>query len=151
MSSFQKAFLDANLLVLLVVGSVDRRLIGSHRRVRQFTSNHYDVLLALLRNLKSVSVTPNTLTEASNLLEDTDDTRFLEELRYLIDQTEETVVNSRDAAHHRKFTRIGLADAALLEVVSGTSPLVTIDHELYGIASNKGQGAAINFWHYQSW
>ena len=149
--SFRRAFLDANLLVLLVVGSVDRNLIGSHRRVRQFTLEHYDSLLGLLKTLQCVSVTPNTLTEASNLLENPQDTRFLDELRNLIDNSEETVIDSRDAVRRGVFTRIGLTDAALLEVVSAANPLVTTDYDLWGLAVRRGESVAFNFWHRQSW
>ena len=64
-------FIDANLLVLLVVGSAGRDYISKHRRLRRFSKEDYDLLLRLIRKAKGtrrVFVTPNTLTETSNLL-----------------------------------------------------------------------------------
>ena len=146
-----RAFLDSNLLVLLVVGSVDRGLISRHRRSRRFGPDDYDRLLALLDPLDRVLVTPNTLTEASNLLSSSDDPRPMACLRALIEETEEIVVASRTATRNRMFARLGLTDAALLEAVSAETPLITVDFDLYGAALAKGEGVAVNFTHFQEW
>ncbi len=145
------AFIDSNLLVLLVVGSVDRGLISRHRRSRRFSPEDYDRLLALLEPLDRILVTPNTLTEASNLLSSSRDPRPMAYLRALIEKTEEIVVASRDAVQNRMFVRLGLTDAALLEVVSAETPLITVDFDLYGAALAKGEGVAFNFTHFQDW
>ena len=62
-------FIDSNLLVLLTVGSVGRDLIAKHRRLREYTAEDYGILVDLLSRFDQVFVTPNTLTETSNLLE----------------------------------------------------------------------------------
>ena len=145
------AFLDSNLLVLLVVGGVDRSLVSRHRRSRRFSPEDYDRLLALLEPLDKVLVTPNTLTEASNLLSSSSDARPMAYLRALIENTEEIVVASRIAVRNRMFGRLGLTDAALLEAVSAEAPLITVDFDLYGAALAKGERAAVNFTHFQDW
>ena len=61
-------FIDANLLVLLIVGSVDKRLIAKHRRLRGYSATDYETLIRLLPPVEQVFVTPNTLTETSDLL-----------------------------------------------------------------------------------
>ncbi len=61
-------FVDSNLLVLLIVGSVGKDLIEKHRRLRQFSVADYDTLADMISKVDRVFVTPNTLTEASNLL-----------------------------------------------------------------------------------
>ena len=61
-------FLDSNLLILLVVGSESRDLIPRHRRLQHYPSEDYDILLDILQDADQLFVTPNTLTEASNLL-----------------------------------------------------------------------------------
>ena len=61
-------FIDANLLLLLVVGSVNRDAIARHRRLREFTRDDFGILLNLINQVERVLVTPNTLTETSNLL-----------------------------------------------------------------------------------
>ena len=142
-------FIDTNLLVILVVGLVDRKLVGKHRRARTFTPANYDRLIVEIGDLP-VFVTPNTLTEASNLLKSSKDPRFLEHLRVLIEKSKEIVVASSIAARNRDFTRLGLTDTALLEIISAERPLFTVDHDLYSAALAKGEEAAINFTHLQS-
>ena len=145
-------FLDANLLVLLVVGSVDRELIAKHRRLRRFAAEDYERLLGLIARVERVFVTPNTLTETSNLLaqhRDPERSRFFDRLRFIIQESEEVVVASAVAATNRAFQRLGLTDAALLEVVTAETPLVTVDLDLYLAALAKDPYAAVNFTHLQ--
>lgn len=147
-----EAFIDANLLVLLIVGSVDRRQVGKHRRTRHFTLEDYDLLSRTIRVLKRVLVTPNTLTEASNLLESRDDRRFLDRLRFVVEHSDsdEVVVASIEAVRNRAFPRLGLTDAVLLEAVSEERPLITTDLDLYVAALSKGGEAAFNFSHFRN-
>lgn len=145
-------FIDANLLVLRVIGAVDRRLIGVHRRVSAFGPEHYERLLGIFAETISsgqrVYVTPNTLTETSNLVGD--DPRFQRELRLLIEGSDEVVVASVEAARHDAFERLGLTDAVLLESVSAERPLVTADASLYQAVIRQDPHAAFNFWHEQA-
>ena len=145
-----RLFIDANLLVLLVVGSVGRHLIAKHRRLREYTAEDYDVLVDLLSPVERILVTPNTLTETSNLLgqhRDPERSRFFAMLRALIHETEEVVVASIDASGNGAFTRLGLTEAALLEVVTQDTPLVTVDLDLYLAVLEKGPDAVVNFTH----
>lgn len=94
-------FIDANLLVLLVVGSVSRDLIPKHRRLRKFGVEDYDLLLNVIDPVNRVYVTPNTLTETSNLLAqhgDPERSRFFDRLRFIIQESEEIVVASTTAS-----------------------------------------------------
>ena len=145
-----EAFIDANLLVLLIVGSVDRGQVGRHRRARHFTLEDYDLLSRTIEVLKRVLVTPNTLTEASNLLESRDDRRFLYRLRFVVEHSDEVVVASIEAVRNRAFPRLGLTDAVLLEAVSEERPLITADVDLYVAALSKGGEAAFNFSHFRN-
>ncbi len=141
-------FIDANLLVLLIVGSVNRNLIPKHRRLQRFTVEDYDILINLLDQVQQVFVTPNTLTETSNLLaqhKDPERSRFFDRLKFIIQESKEIVVASADASSNNVFKRLGLTDAALLEVATAETPLVTVDLELYLAAVEKGQDTAVNF------
>ena len=143
-------FVDANLLVLLVAGRTDQRLIAKHRRLREFTTADYDSLTNLTVAFGRVLVTPNTLTEASNLIAqhgDPERTRCFRVLRLLIEKTEEIIIASVDASRNSAFERLGLTDAALLEAVSDATPLVTVDLDLWLAASRKAPNAALNFRH----
>lgn len=149
-----KIYVDANLLVLLVVGATEKGLIAKHRRLKTFETADYERLVRLVNQTGIVLVTPNILTEASNLLAqhgEPERSRFFQTLRMLIEETEEVVVASREAAENSQFIRLGLTDAALLEVVSSSNPLITVDLDLYLAAISKESEAAFNFRHYQSW
>ena len=142
-------FIDSNLLVLLVVGAVDRTLVGKRTRVREFTPDHYDRLFAMAA-ARPVSVTPNTLTEASNLLKDRVDTRFQEALgAIVVEGSAETTVPSERAVRDSAFPRLGLTDAVLLDAISPARPLLTTDKDLYDTAARREPEAAFNFWHEQ--
>lgn len=142
---FGEAFIDANLLVLLVVGRVGRGLVGKRRRAQQFLPEDYDRLSEAVEDMNRVFVTPNTLTEASNLLE-SGDRRFLAQLRKLIEESEEVTVASIAAARNGAFPKLGLSDAVSIEALSPDRPLITADFDLYVAAlAAKGDGAAFNF------
>ena len=149
-----RIFIDTNLLVLLIVGETGTELIAKHRRLRAFQAEDYERLARLVNAMDHVLVTPNTLTEASNLLAqhgEPERSRFFAVLRALIEESEEIVVSSEDASRNREFSRLGLADAALLEVVTNSTPVVTTDLDLYLAASEKESEAAFNFRHAQAW
>ena len=145
-------FIDSNLLVLLVVGSVDRRRITKNRRLQAYTADDYDILVELLTPFDQVFVTPNTLTETSNLLGQHDDperSRFFDKLRVIIQGSQEVVVASVEASSNDEFRRLGLTDAALLEVITAEAPLLTVDLGLYLAALRKEADSAINFTHHR--
>ena len=141
-------FIDANLFVLLVVGGEGRELIVKHRRLDGYTANDYDILLDLVRRAGRVLVMPNTLTETSNLLaqhREPERSRILRRLKYIVHESEEVVVASEVATDHRQFEQLGLTDAALLEVITPRTPLVTVDFDLYLAALEKGEDTVVNF------
>ena len=141
-------FIDANILLLLVVGRVSRELISRHRRLEGFSAEDYDILLDLLRRVRQVFVTPNTLTETSNLLgqhREPERSRFFQGLRSIILDSEEVVVASAIASANRTFPRLGLTDAVLLEAVSADTPLLTVDYNLYKATLEAGADFAVNF------
>lgn len=146
-------FIDSNLLVLLVVGETEREMIYRHKRTRSYRVEDYERLVRLINGTdQQVFVTPNILTEASNLLaqhREPERSRIFDVLRTLIETTEEKFVESRAVTRNRDFPRLGLTDAVLLEVISAANPLITVDLDLYRAASAKEDGAAYNFSHYR--
>lgn len=145
--------LDANLLVLLVVGLKDRALISKHRRTQEFTVGDYDLLLGIVSNYDRILVTPNVLTEGSNLLRFSSEpvsTELMELLRTLIDNAEERYVPSKSAACSSDFPRLGLTDVALIETVGDDVPLLTADLDLYLAVARRYPNSVTNFSHLRS-
>lgn len=99
-------------MVLYIAGRIDKGLIGSHRRLREYMEVDFDVLMLVLRQSRKIATTVNVLTEVSNLLENkaaAGSNRLLAELHRVVLETKEIVVVSADACEVDGFTRIGLA------------------------------------------
>jgi hypothetical protein len=141
--------LDANLLVLLVAGMSGREYIGRHRRLRAYTESDFDLLLELIAPMSSIIVTPNILTETSNLLRlipEPARARISETFRKFIDASEEHYIESSEAAKQREFIRLGLTDSGILTKLTDTDVLLTADLDLYVSALRRGWNA-VNFNH----
>jgi len=117
--------------------------------LKAFAAEDFDLLQRVVANAPRVIVTPNTLTETSNLIAQIEDparTQIRETFRRVVGATEEEYVPSSDAASTIHFMRLGLTDAGLLKITSGSRSLLTTDLALYLEALRLG-GAAVNFNH----
>lgn len=142
---------DSNLLLLLVVGMTSRDYVGKHKRLKEFTVDDFDLLKEQLSVATRIVITPNTLTETSNLIDHISDparTRIYETLRSLVKSpgAKETYVASVRAVENPELSRLGLADCVLLDACSAGTPLMTVDLRLFLAAIGRGF-KALNFNH----
>ncbi len=142
--------LDSNLLLLYVVGSASRHYIAAHKRLRAYSVTDYDLLVEQLGFVSTLLVTPNTLTETSNLIDHIGEparSRIYEYFCKLLTLAEvkETYVPSERAAALADLPRLGLTDCTLLSLCAQGIPLLTVDIHLFLAASR--QGKAVNFNH----
>ena len=143
-------YIDANLILLLTVGLTRPQLISKHKRTKEYSISDYELLLEFLNRFKIVLVTPNTLTEASNLLRqhgDPEKSEILSTFRALVKTSEESSIVSSEAVDHVKFPSLGLIDVVLLSEASPNTPLITVDLALYLATVSKNPSSAINFNH----
>ena len=63
----KSVIIDANLLPLVIVGRASRAYVERHKRWDNFSLEDYDCLAELLKTASRIIVTPNVLTEGSNL------------------------------------------------------------------------------------
>lgn len=141
-------YVDTNLLLLYIVGRTGREYIAKHRRLGDYSAGDFDALLNILVREDAVYVTPNTLTETSNLLgqhREPERSRFMIMLRHIIHDSQEVYVASTQASSRQDFLQLGLTDAVLLDAVSEETPLLTVDKKLHSAALAKGDGAAFDF------
>ncbi len=134
--------LDANLLVLLVVGSASEYYISKHKRLRAYTVRDFRLLANYLSMAAHIVLTPNTVTEASNLASQINEparTHILGFFRALLQKLPEIYVNSRDAAKHGAFLRLGITDSVLLREEFAGNELLTADLDLYLAAAHAGR------------
>jgi hypothetical protein len=141
--------LDANLLVLFVVGLTDPAYVDKHKRLRA-----YDLLaLHLLRNIiassKEVLVTPHALSEASNHLRQIAEparSHIGRTFQKFIERSKEIYVKSATASSRAEFLDLGLSDSALMEVAKEDVVIVSVDLDLC-IAAEIAGYSALNFNH----
>ena len=142
-------FVDTNLLLLYIIGQEDPQIIAKHRRLEDYSAQDYTTLMDLLARAGQLFVTPNTLTEASNLLGqhgEPERSRLFRRFQNIIRLSNEITVASIQASSHRVFVKLGLADAVLWEVATAETPLITVDLSLYlELIAKGGVETAINF------
>ena len=134
--------LDSNLLLLLVVGMSDRQQVARFKRLNIFAVEDFDLLVAITAAFRHVYVTPNVVTEVSNLagaLFGESKRRCFEMLRALLQKAEELIIESRVASEHDMFVEFGVTDA-VLGICAGDPPLVlTVDFPLARILAARGR------------
>lgn len=141
--------LDSNLLLLLVVGLAGEQYISKHKRLSAYVVEDFRLLVESISGVERVIVTPNTLTETSNLLgyiAEPDRSFLYLAFRELIGLAEEKYYESDQSARRAEFPRLGLTDSAILDAVSDANPLLTVDLDLY-LAALAAGGKAMNFNH----
>lgn len=143
--------LDTNLLLLYTIGCASPNYVNRHGRLTSYHSigpKAYVILRDALATAPSLVVTPNILTEASNLLgwREWDDVMANEIATYfqiLIGNIDERNVVSVIASQRPEFRRFGLADTVTLEVLDESMVLFTDDGNLYAAALALGHKAEL--------
>jgi hypothetical protein len=145
----RRLLVDTNILLLYIVGSLGLDRIARHKRTDAFTTEDYKLLVGLLPEFGGIAVTPNVLTEVSNLLGQTDDrtrTALWALLGTLARSSEELYVPSLEVVETLEFLRLGLADASILSLPSEELTVLTDDIHLYLALQRRGV-EVINFNH----
>ena len=125
---------DTNLLLLLVVGAYAPEQIDRFKRTRAYLRNDYLLLLAFAREFRRVLVTPNLLTEVSNLagqLSEPVRSRVFVSFAALTRQVDERYFASSDLVGEADFLRFGLADTSVIAMARERIAVITDDLPLY--------------------
>ncbi len=135
---------DANLLVLLLVGITDRAFISKHKKTRSFTEEDFDLLTIFLSQYQSIVVTPNILTETSNLaglIGEPNRSFIFETLKVLLKAYQEIYLPSSTISDNLHFTSLGITDCGIIETLSKeeNTELITTDLDLYLAAASSGK------------
>ena len=130
---------DANLLVLLIVGSHDRTLISKFKRTKEFTVDDFDCVQEVCEYFacrSGILTTPHVLTEVSNLLGKNPYFRAI--LAGFVLQVEEVWIRARSLVESEEFATMGLADAGILHLVENNHLVFTTDWELSSQLDSSG-------------
>ncbi|MDQ6758487.1 MAG: hypothetical protein M3Z32_01320 [Acidobacteriota bacterium] len=139
---------DSNLLVLLLVGSVNTSRILNCKRTGDFTIADFNLLRNLITWFGKVFSTPHVLSQVSDLAEiNGDEQRILRHLfRLVVDEVEEHYESSRELVADPIFVALGLADSAIANVACSGILALTADVTLQLALQRRGAGA-LNFNH----
>ncbi len=132
--------LDSNLLLLLVLGSFDLRLIASFKRLSAFSTADFYLLRDFTRKSR-LATTPHVLTEVSNLANALPQSVRAPCLRYfavIASAMEEVYMPSAELASHKIFPLFGLTDSAV-SVMAKTTILLTEDGRLRAYLAQEGR------------
>jgi rRNA-processing protein FCF1 len=143
--------IDTNILLLWMLGSVDRELVPRFKRTQQFDPSDFDLLCRLLSFLSSkVVASPNVLPEVTNLansLSGQARLRFWAEFRSRVRTVSEIYVPSADAVENPRFGRLGLTDCSILSIATSAKVLVLTDDLALAGALESHSTDVINFNH----
>lgn len=133
--------IDTNLLLVLLVGNIDRRLVGRIGRTEKYTKEDYERIKDALCLFNRFIIIPQVLTETGNMLKrycPTASTLLdltLELRRFVHDHaTRESRALSRRITIHPAFENLGYADAAILNAAAGRHLIFTDDGPLQAMA-----------------
>lgn len=142
--------LDANLWILLLVGSYNKDQICKFKRTQKYTEKDFDYLCHFLSFFKIIT-TPNILTEVVNLTENlnnlTNGNLFIELKRIATSHFECTIPSV--SAMDDVFQKFGLSDSVINSLSKDGYLVLTDDFPLYGYLSSSGNNV-INFSHIRS-
>lgn len=136
--------LDTNLLILLVVGLVDPRLIEKHKKLKIYSKEDFNLLMGILETCRRLIVTPHILAETSNLavhgMYDDFEIRTFLALKGLTlnEKFSEAHESMKNITDHDGFVKFGVSDIGLLQVLNNEFVLLTDDWKLSGYAEDKG-------------
>jgi hypothetical protein len=135
------ALVDANLLLVYFVGSYDPTQIARFKRTRAFTEDDFYTLAALITFFSKIVTTPNVLTEVnslSNQLPEPIKPSYYLEFARRVDTLEEHFLESRGTSRSAHFTRFGLTDSGIVELVKDKYLVITDDLRLASYCQNIG-------------
>jgi hypothetical protein len=137
---------DANLTVLLVVGSASKDYITTHRRLQDYTVDDFEMLGVLIAQFSEIVLLPHILAEVSSLarqINNPERTKVQIALRTLITTATELPIQSVFGVQRNEFNELGLTDAVILHLctmsINGIRPtLITTDTDLANSALSLG-------------
>lgn len=145
--------IDTNLLVLFIVGTVNRNRIGKFKRTSKYSKDDYDLLVRVLeRSARPLYTVAHVLAEVSNLTALTGPERL--QARHVLKETVATLrepeMASIRAAGAREYEALGLVDAAIATVArENKCAVLTDDLDLY-LALNRDGIEVFNFTYFQA-
>lgn len=133
--------IDTNALVVLILGTIDVRLISTHRRTSIYEVQDYLDLVQVVGELSELVVLPNVWTETDNLLNGSLPRRkweYISVVKQVVAKTTERFLSTQTAVNSSAFFTLGITDSLLLHYGAQCDLLITSDSALSDLAIAKG-------------
>jgi hypothetical protein len=127
---------DANLMVLFLVGRAYRHRIAGHKRTSGYTIGDYELLEQFIGEFHRIVTTPHLLTEISNLIPELSGA-----LKAWVSQVHEEWTQSVTIVQDTCFLPFGLTDAAISVAARQDFLVLTSDGALCAALQNHGRDA----------
>ena len=140
--------IDANLLILYVIGCYDPKRIQKERRTDKYIPEDFDLLLRFMGLFRHFVTTPNILTEVCNLLEGV--TYQFGPVLSLLPELVKNFIEIHEpsqlimAKRNKESIKFGLSDPVACSIVEQNYLLLTDDLRLCYYLQNRGFDA-LNF------
>ena len=143
---------DTNLLVLYLVGKVNKNRILNFKRTQKHTVEDFELLERAIVWFGSLVTTPHVLGQVSDLatLHGNELSAVRNWFKLVVGETEERYEESRNVVKDACFERLGLTDAAIALLCGQRTLMLTDDLDLYDTLSRRGVDA-VNFNHIRHW
>jgi hypothetical protein len=142
--------IDTNLLFILLVGEADSSQVGKVPKTGGYTPNSYKLLRDYTEPYRRLVITPNILTEVSNLANKLHHGPLRENVFRLLAAMPvahpETYVPSREAVDVPAYAWLGLTDSVILIAGRLAASVLTTDGPLCEALWRAGI-TAVNFTH----
>jgi rRNA-processing protein FCF1 len=125
--------IDTNILLLWCVGTVNRQRISKFNRTEKFLPEDYDTLLRILEYFSKIVTTPQILTEVNSLVNQVGEperSQYLQLLAHQMTLPDEFYIASATIGKANNFTKFGLTDCGIVEVVRDKYLVLTDDFKL---------------------
>jgi hypothetical protein len=126
--------LDTNLIALFCLGRADRKSIGTHNRIRSYSSKDFDLLCETLSSFDRLVMTPYAYAEVSNILNISakrlSGSRLISEFQLYTLMSDEIEVVTRNIVTQPAFQIFGLADAAWISCLDRKTVFLSSDAAL---------------------
>ena len=145
---------DANLLLLLIVGSADERHISAYKNLSQFNMADFDILVQAISLYSEIVLLPHVMAEVSSLarqIKNPARTRIQSKMAELVETVGEISIPSLDGVRRAEFDMLGLTDSVMLHLCMLTRSgagfaLLTADNDL-AIRAEMAGCDVLNFMH----
>ncbi len=131
---WQPVITDTSPLLLLLMGLYDEKIIAKFKRLSEYNSEDYKLLLQFTARRKII-ITPEVLSEVSNFAKELKNqfSEFIEGNRQILEKIDENYVPKNDILDSQEVLRFGFTDSSIILAAKHTNALVlTDDHPLWG-------------------